>query len=154
MSSASYLLLGYQYRDADNFKAGERPFVLNDLTELGVARLEELLQHDFIPGLIGLRDLQNDFNAGLTYWDPERDHLWHEFVGLDVAEFPLRNDAIEYKASQVLAALEGQVACGWDETYRPPFFAKMTELKGVYDADPDAFMDDVAKQAKLPDFEP
>lgn len=154
MSTASYLLLGYQYRDADNFKAGERPFILNDLTELGVARLEELLQRDFIPGLIGLRDLQNDFNEGRTFWDNERDHLLHEFLGLDVTESPLRNDAIEYKASQVLAALEGQIAKGWDETYRPPFFEKMAELKGEYDADPEAFLESLAKPAKLPDFEP
>lgn len=154
MTTVSYLLLGYQYRDADNHKTGDRPFVLNDLTPAGVERLRDLLAHDFIPGLIGLRDLQNDFNSGRTFWHPERDHLLHESLGLDVMECPLRDDAIEWPASRVLAALEGHITLGWDMSYRPPFFEKMSQLKAEYDADPDKFLEEISAANRIQDLEP
>jgi hypothetical protein len=81
----------YQYRDADNYKAGGYITVAGEITRAEIERILACLDEGewFIPSQIGLMDLQGQ----LQQWDTElsldengrnpSDHAWHELTADD-----------------------------------------------------------------------
>lgn len=130
MANQRYLLLGYQYRDGDNNKIGDRLFILDDLDTSGVERLKHLLQPDWVPGQIGLPDLQEGA------WVDGVSTIFHEFLDIGTYECQARGDAVDAPASEILAALEYRTANGWDEAYRPPQMARPAEPETTSLPDP------------------
>lgn len=153
-------LFTYMYRDGDNFKqinavvfAGEAN---EDLRQRIMAAatpsffsIDEPTDNLFIPGLVGLPDLQNRFGTteakildamapDMTdamratvkdlvdrtrlekpQWNDERDHIWHEIIGIEPVE---AEPTVETSIEAFAAAMEGAT---WSESYRPPFYDEM-----------------------------
>lgn len=145
---SKFLLLDYKYRDSDNYKTSLLAAVPGELDNEDVTRLFIRLSDSegFIPGQIGLPDLQMNFNEGMTFWDDERDHPFHEIDEVSTVDtVPLGTMLLNSLTAEDL--LEKAVGVlYWDEDYRPDFHGAMAELKKEYDQDPDAFMKKVLDQ--------
>jgi hypothetical protein len=144
----NFLVLGYTYRDADNYKVSLQVAVPGELSDQDVNRLLVRLAdgEGFVPGQIGLPDLQMNFNGGITYWDEERDHPFHEIDDITVVERAPNGSMMlnSLTAADLLDKALGVIQ--WDEDYRPDFHGAMAELKKEFDRDPDAFMKKVIEQ--------
>lgn len=136
--------LEYMYRDGSNFKVHRTVVFSGAPTEDLKARLLAACGHDgfdpeFIPGLVGLRDLQKSFlekpimiaralgqekflaelEASKPRWDPERDHIYHTIEDVSVTS----EDATDPRSFEEF--VEDCEAAEWDETYKPPFYEEM-----------------------------
>lgn len=139
---ADFFIIDYLYRDADNYKTYLRVAIPGDMDDDKIVFMKELLTrgNGFIPGQVGLPDLQMNFNAGVTFWDDERDHPFHELQGIKRSDHAppdvmlLNSLTSEDFLDQVASVIE------WDEEYRPDFHSAMAELKKKWDRDPDEFM--------------
>ena len=71
-------LIEYMYRDADNYKKIGTAVLAGRMTADQVRTLKGSLsdREFFIPGQVGLKDLQGEFEHGAG-WDEESDHVWH-----------------------------------------------------------------------------
>ena len=119
----------YLYRDGSNNKQGAVAVLAGELSldqmKVVVGRLDEPdlegLQEGaplglLIPGQVGLRDLQGDFQGGQATWI-EEDHPWHELEAIEPTEAPPTQEM------RVEAFLS--LVCGvtWDDAYVPPLKA-------------------------------
>lgn len=139
---SNFLLLAYTYRDADNYKTSLSVAVPGDVDKKGADRLYDRLASDegFVPGQIGLPDLQINFNEGMTFWDDERDHPFHEIYEVAPADtLPAGTMVLNSMTARDLAEAVEAIP-SWDAGYRPDFHGAMAALKADYDRDPDAFM--------------
>lgn len=118
--------VSWLYRDADNYKIGLDTVLQGTLNEEEKQEIRRCLEGDtyFIPGQIGLCDLQNKFNDGQSYWDPDRDHPWHELTALEDTDM---NPTGTMTAADLLAAFRKVRQDGWDQGYTPPFYEEMNE---------------------------
>lgn len=153
-------LFTYMYRDGDNYKqinavvfAGEANENLRQRIMAAASpsffSIDEPTDNLFIPGLVGLPDLQNRFGSteaklldamapdmtdamkatleGLVdrarlekpQWNDERDHIWHEIIGIEPVE---AEPTVEISIEAFTAAMESAT---WSESYRPPFYDEM-----------------------------
>jgi len=128
--------LTYMYRDADSymvsrsvvFTGGSRWATCFRPLLIALGDVDGRVR--FVPGQVGLEDLQDGFDGCETRWDPERDHAHHEVTGLEAVIDPVAAEAdpagrsIDEFIEDVcqLAAVRG-----WDPDYRPPFHAQMRE---------------------------
>jgi len=118
----------YQYRDAGNNKvAGQAIFhgALSDAVRSAI--LEGMSPYDagegrFIPGQVGLPDLQMSFAPGPDpmRWYPD-DDAWHELCSISETIRPATQQRSIAEFSELVARTD------WDEAYRPPFHAEMVE---------------------------
>lgn len=150
--------LAYMYRDADNFKQSKVVILAGEITDSMLSRIKAALGTNvdqaeelgsFIPGQVGLPDLQNQFSeneitmidvllSAMTdderqnfeamidrnafekpQWNNERDHIWHEMLSLDLVD---HMPTVEMRIEDFVSALE---AVTWDENYKPPFYEEM-----------------------------
>lgn len=139
------IVLHYLYVDADNYKAAGAVTLVNDVTMDQRAEILALCQEEFIPGQVGLPDLQNQFNSGLTYWDEDRDHPFHRITAIEDSEGEPKSETP--RASDIFAKITACAEQGWDDAYRPPFYGQMVEHRHAYQHDPDAFMQQVTNHS-------
>jgi hypothetical protein len=94
-------LIDYTYRDASNNKVHDCVILDGRLTEHQIEKmLASLFENEkFIPGQVGLQDLQDKFEAGRE-WDDEEDHVWHELVAIQYID----REPTGPKADEVVAA--------------------------------------------------
>lgn len=80
-------LVEYLYTDAANYKVTGRAVLEGRIAEADAARMVGSLDDGmyFIPGQVGLPDLQGDFTDGPA-WDGEVDHVWHSLTGLSYTD--------------------------------------------------------------------
>jgi hypothetical protein len=122
--------LDYMYRDGSNNKcdasvvfSGAGYYERQHLSALVHACDLSNGNVAFIPGMVGLGDLQDSFKGGASHWDPEGDHPWHEITGITAtAEKP--TTTVEWPAF-VEKVLTTRLTSGWNEDYKPPFYAEM-----------------------------
>jgi hypothetical protein len=79
-----HTLIEYMYRDASNYKQTNVVLLDGRLTE---AQIEKILaslddKQFFIPGQVGLQDLQGEFEHGAG-WHEQDDHVWHELQTIE-----------------------------------------------------------------------
>jgi hypothetical protein len=130
-------VLAYQYRDATNNTISSEVRLCGqpDTWDVG-NRLRALLMLlerssgniSFIPGQLGLPDLQETFGECKGHWDSELDQPWHSFTGLR----PIRKDALSEQVPLMSYdqftknLVQLTTGPGWDETYLPPSHPRMT----------------------------
>ncbi len=119
--------LTYTYRDASNYKATSSLVLYGAMSpEQAQAVLRSLDDEGFIPGQVGLPDLQDSFAGCESYWDPEQDDAWHD---LDCIE--LTTDKPELGAVSVHDLtdrfMDVVMTKGWDVQYRPAFYEAMRQ---------------------------
>lgn len=122
--------IDYLYRDGENNKVGGHAIFAGSCDiPLQDAFVKAALHDDggdmgsFIPGQVGLRDLEADFvTDGPAMWSPDRDHPVHEILAITCTDDPptdprtINTFLLEFrKASQA----------GWDLGWRPSFHAEM-----------------------------
>ena len=117
--------ISYQYRDGANNKTGMEVILAGapdaDLMQSIIAAMDcdgGGGVPSFIPGQVGLPDLQNNFQ-GDTQWDEGIDHPWHELIDI------WRTRA-EPTVGMTMAELASKMqAVTWDPGYLPPFHDEM-----------------------------
>lgn len=119
-------LFEWQYRDASNYKTSRTTVLKGELSEAERQEIHACLFEGtfFIPGQIGLADLQNSFQGCTSYWDPDADHIFHEINGLEPTDLPATDDMT---AMDLLAAFRKAAQDGWDQEYTPSIKDEMTK---------------------------
>lgn len=147
-----FLLVSYTYRDADNYKTSMVVGVPGGADKKALDALFDRLDagEGFVPGQIGLPDLQMNFNAGITFWDEERDHPFHEIDDVSVVSSVPRGTMVLNSLSATDLIDNVAAVTEWDDAYRPDFHGAMAEMKMEYDRDPDAFMTRVLERVGGP----
>lgn len=134
--SERYALLSYLYRDGSNNKA-TREVLLSDAPQYSLKKvLLAMPTHDgirrFIPGPVGLTDLQGSFGPE-SRWDPEGDHPWHELVDIKAvsgrAGLEVDGCFEDFEAAVFRAAFVD----GWDDAYKPSFYPEMAKRQKEYE---------------------
>ncbi len=120
----SHVVLQYQYRCGEDepvqhsvvFQAGDCAIVFN-ARALIYATGAELGETSFVPGQVGLPDLQGD----LTCWDPDRDTPFHEITGISWTQTASATDERTFDefVDECVAVVLSRDA--WAVDYRPPF---------------------------------
>ena len=108
MESAKHTELRYLYRDGCNNKAHGATRFRGSFTPEDEAKLRAHLDGiQFIPGQVGLADLQQSLGNGR--WAVDIDHPWHEFLEL------AHVDHAPECAQEFQAFLPGFLSTAWDE---------------------------------------
>lgn len=117
----------YGYRDADNYNTNAQVVLRGGFTRRDVRVLIACSDRDghnyFIPGQVGLSDLQDSF-ADASMWLDERDHPYHEIHAIEPIDAAASDDAMTVKD---LVAKFVAVACdgSWDDNYKPAAYEVM-----------------------------
>ncbi len=121
-------LFRYGYRDADNYKTNSKVVLAGGFTRLDVKVLFACADREgdayFIPGQVGLADLQDNFSGCESMWLDERDHPYHEIHAIEQCDEEPAKDAMtmsDLVARFVAVAAEG----GWDDNYKPAMYETM-----------------------------
>lgn len=105
----------YMYRDAGNNKVLGDVVIDGTFTESQVEWMTSLLarfpENGFLPAKIGLPGLRENFVAGSSY-DPELDHDWHEWEGVEVTDAV---PSISLSAREVIQKFSHVEKTGWDQ---------------------------------------
>ena len=132
LRAPSDILVCYQYRDADNYKVARGvcfrggPFGSGTLQSMLFAMDRPFGPPMFIPGLVGLDDLQDSFEGGESQWDPERDSPWHEFLSIESIPVGRGQNYADGDFTEFVERVQMQgLISGWDESYRPSFYPVM-----------------------------
>jgi len=124
----------YMYRDGANYKTSRAVVVAGALTPDQAAALLRCCEEagDFIPGQIGLPDLQDSFQGCESHWDPELDHPVHELTSIKLTT--AQPTVLDPEAGQMLTThdlverfTDVVFAGGWDHEYLPEFHAQMAQ---------------------------
>lgn len=112
--------LTYQYRSGSNYKQAHSVVLAGEVSTqtlgLLIARAEDQIDShhenipDFIPGQVGLPDLQEM----LGEWDDNEDHPYHEVLGLENTEAAADP---QYPSAEEVMSLIARTK--WDDTYLP-----------------------------------
>ncbi len=116
----------YMYRDADNYKVSASAIFFGEITEFEMAQVKTSLNEDgcFIPGQVGIADLQDRFaTSEPNRWDPDRDHIWHEFETFSLTEEAPNTDLT---VTEFVSNMK-EAAGHWDEEHEPIFKEEMDE---------------------------
>lgn len=125
--------VSYQYRDADNYKVGLDVVFSGEISPWDLKLIALCLQEGeyFIPGAVGLADLQDSFGHP-SHWDPERDHPHHQITGIGLTDDEPTDelarsigDFADHMAEHGLLGLASE--SGWDEAYKPYFYPEMRD---------------------------
>jgi len=124
----TFMRLTYQYQDGEGNKSvrvatmplGTSNFQNVQVMLLAMARRNGL--PSFIPGQVGLSDLQDCFGEEDAYWDDDKDHPWHEIVSIE----PLRAREHQNAALESITFVEFRQRVlstalieGWNEAHLP-----------------------------------
>jgi hypothetical protein len=79
-----HTLIEYMYRDASNYKTTKVVLLEGRLTDQQIEKILGTLEDKmfFIPGQVGLPDLQGEFEHGAG-WHEQDDHVWHELQSIE-----------------------------------------------------------------------
>lgn len=118
-------IVHYQYRDGSNYKASGVASFAGAASEAQKLRLVAALadldgDRFFIPGQVGLLDLQDSFGVE-SCWDPDEDHPWHSIEEIVTG---LGEPSDPRDIETFIQACEG---AAWDPGYLPPFHDAMAE---------------------------
>jgi hypothetical protein len=125
--------VSYQYRDADNYKVGRDVVFSGEISPWDLKLIALCLDEGeyFIPGAVGLADLQDSFGAA-SRWDPERDHPYHEITGIELTDDEPTDELVRsigefanHMADHGLLGLASK--SGWDDAYKPSFYPEMRD---------------------------
>lgn len=113
-------LLFCEYRDGANYAVTGSVILAGEITEAEEARLRAGLDEGkmFIPGQIGLPDLQDSFVTP-SEWSDKYDHPWHRMLDITAIDHEPTHAA---SLAEIVKKIE---AVTWDNDYRPPFFEVM-----------------------------
>lgn len=126
--------LTYQYRDGSNYKTAET-VVFRGVGAYSLQHLSGLIhacdrsngRASFIPGMVGLPDLQDSFDGCESHWDPEDDGPWHEIQSVALTT---RAPTLEVTWSEFVDRVCSlRLLSGWDEGYKPAFYPIMEERR-------------------------
>ncbi|MEP3670907.1 MAG: hypothetical protein ABJN42_29780 [Roseibium sp.] len=125
----SFTRISYQYRDADNFKTGATLFLQGLISDETKERMRAHCNNDdgqehFIPGQVGLQDLQDSFVTP-SKWMEDRDHPWHELEMIEdvhVDTLPKGTATLEVTAEEFAQSF---LATSWDDDWKPEFYDDM-----------------------------
>jgi hypothetical protein len=142
--AASDVRIRFQYRDGSNYKVSRDICFQGGADRWGALSLVRpmLMAMDvsegspsFIPGLVGLDDLQDSFSGCESRWDPEDDGPWHELLSVElIPEGSGEIYAEDCSFAQFVQRVQHQaVIQGWDEGYKPPFYAEMAKRQRAYE---------------------
>jgi hypothetical protein len=124
-------LLSYTYRDGSNNSTSREVVIEGEITDAEREELILMLDRsvdtegrlgDFIPGQVGLPDLQDDFPSKGAWTD--NDHPWHMLEELRQTALPADDD-VPSLAEVLTKARELYAGHGWNEEYRPAFHEEM-----------------------------
>jgi hypothetical protein len=85
MEGTRYSVFEYRYRDAANYKVEGRILLRGAVRPAVLQAIRSKLEPDdlFIAGQVGVPSLCRDLWASAqAAFDPELDHVWHEFVAM------------------------------------------------------------------------
>lgn len=114
--------IDYLYRDGSNYKKGGQVILSGPADDGQVEEIMALMDRDlgsgpasFIPGQVGLEDLQGRFATanGQSRWDDEVDHPWHEVAGIEATD---EAPSVAMSVADFLGRLR---SVEWDPGYRP-----------------------------------
>lgn len=107
-------LVEYAYRDENNSKVSASVVLAGRLSPEGMARIAAGLDERFyfIPGQVGLRDLQGDFTDG-GEWG-EADHVWHHLVTVSHTDAEATSEGDTRDVETLLEAWPVD-SRGWDD---------------------------------------
>lgn len=114
----------YMYRDGANYKCCRDVVFSGRADRAHLALLCMCLDDEggFIPGQVGLADLQDSFQGCESAWDPDLDHPFHELCGMATTDAPATGGDLREFVKRMLHA---RYVDGWDEEYLPPNFPEM-----------------------------
>lgn len=117
-------LLFYEYRDGANYAVTSAAILAGEISEADEARLRAGLDEGgmFIPGQIGLPDLQDSFVTP-SEWSDKYDHPWHRMLDITVTDY---EPTLPVSLAEIIEKIESVT---WDNDYRPPFFDVMEERR-------------------------
>jgi len=86
--------IGYRYADASNYKVFGVAILEGRASDDQIRQMLDTLEDGefFIPGQVGLRDLQADFQHGAG-WDDQDDHVWHRLEAISYTDDEPSEDA-------------------------------------------------------------
>lgn len=86
-------LINYMYRDASNYKKTNVAVLRGRISLEQIGLIQSSLDDDefFIPGQVGLKDLQGEFEHG-GGWDEDDDHVWHTISLIEYTDQPANSD--------------------------------------------------------------
>jgi hypothetical protein len=111
-SQGENTLISYMYRDAGNYKQFRDVVAAGRITREQFDRFVENLDEGFrfVPGQVGLPDLQGMFDDG---WDDDLDHPYHELLTIT---FTSAAADVAPTAEELAEAL---ATTAWDPVYLP-----------------------------------
>lgn len=130
MPKPKNLKIVYSYQDADNYSTSEEVVFKGPATKADVCAIVATLLHgysddecegEFIPGQVGMRDLQDSFGEVASAWDPERDHIIHVMDNIELTDEPTTS---EVPAAVILENFK-RAANNWDMEHEPACKAAM-----------------------------
>lgn len=130
--------VSYQYRDADNYKVGRDVVFFGKISPWDLKLIALCLDEGeyFIPGAVGIADLQDSFESP-SRWDPERDGPYHQITGIELTDDEPTDelarsigDFADHMAEHGLLGLASK--SGWDEAYKPSFYPEMRDRYRAY----------------------
>lgn len=127
--------LVYQYRDGANYKTAHSVVVEGRMSPLMARAILACCDADtdasFVPGQVGLPDLQDSFSGCDSYWDPDLDHPFHEVLAIELTREPANlvdsSDRPLTTHDLMERFLDVGLAGGWNDDYLPPFHAEMAQ---------------------------
>lgn len=114
-------VIDYGYRDGANYKTAGQAVLAGRISPSDAAALCRNLYDGeaFIPGQVGLQDLQDSFSGCESEWNPDFDHPYHELFKIKYSgATPTHSLSADEFARQMMSAT-------WDDEYKPPFYMTM-----------------------------
>lgn len=105
-------IISYMYRDASNYKQFRDVCIAGRITRDQLDRFVLDLDEGFrfVPGQVGLPDLQGEFDDG---WDYELDHPYHELLEISYTDAAPNSTLTAAALADALATTE------WNALYDP-----------------------------------
>ncbi|MBK1666601.1 hypothetical protein CKO28_00905 [Rhodovibrio sodomensis] len=123
----------YEYRDGANYHTQRTYIVAGGLSAAEIDEISLRLDEGeyFIPGQVGLPDLQDSFVGCASHWDPQLDHPWHLLGEIESTPKPA---TVALEARELLRRFR---EVQWDDSYKPPFYDEMRQRYESREAAPE-----------------
>lgn len=130
-------MISYMYRDGSNFKTTHSVVLAGALDDRQIRDAMDPRaggdEPEFIPGQIGLPDLQDGFN-GPSMWVDDRDHPWHILIRIEqTSAEPTHTPSNGTAMPTAVEFLDRLGTTEWDEEHLPAFHPMMKLRELGYD---------------------